>query len=89
MADRAIMSFEFAYRFKQDGPPGRFHDLEDVVLLVVSMSDDGDTIAAGTQGTIVSVHGAGESYVVEFDIPDGAPATVLPHEIEPAESYAR
>lgn len=75
------MSFEFAYRFKQDAPRTRFQDLDDVVLMAAAVSDEGDTIPAGTEGTIVSVHGDGTSYVVEFAAPEGALVTVLPQQI--------
>lgn len=52
-----------------------------MVLLTAAVSDDGDTIPPGTRGTIISVHGEGESYAVEFDEPDGAVSTVLPQMI--------
>ncbi|MGU3386674.1 DUF4926 domain-containing protein [Methylobacterium sp. D53M] len=83
------MSFEFAYRFKQDAPRSRFQDLDDVVLRTAVAGDHGVTIPAGTLGTILSVHGEGESYAVEFDEPDGAVATVLPHQIELAKPGTR
>lgn len=78
------MSFEFAYRFKQDAPRSRFQDLDDVVLTAAVVGDHGVAIPAGTLGTILSVHGDGKSYVVEFDEPDGVLATVLPNQIETA-----
>jgi hypothetical protein len=83
------MSFEFAYRFKQDAPRSRFRDLDDVVLLAAAVSDDGDTIPAGTEGTIVSVHGDGTSYAVEFAEPEGALVTVLPQQIRAVTETAR
>lgn len=75
------MSIEFAYRFRQDAPRSSFRDLDDVVLLTDATDDYGATIAAGTAGTIVSVHGQGESYVVEFATPVGSLVTVLPQQI--------
>lgn len=83
------MSFEFAYRFKQDAPRSRFQDLDDVVLMAAAVSDDGNTIPAGTEGTIVSVHGDGTSYVVEFADPEGALVTVLPQQIRGVTETAR
>lgn len=75
------MSLEFAYRFHQDGPQPGLKDLDCVVLTAAVVSDDGDEIPAGTEGVIVSVHEGGATYVVEFDEPLGALATVEPHEI--------
>jgi hypothetical protein len=76
------MSFEYAYRVWQSEPSSSLRDLDDVVLLVDATSDGGDTILAGTEGTIVSVHGAGESYVVEFAEPEGALVTALPSQLQ-------
>ncbi|TXN51620.1 DUF4926 domain-containing protein [Methylobacterium sp. WL2] len=79
------MSFEYAYRVWQTEPPSSLRDLDDVVLLVDAITDDGTTIHAGTEGTIVSVHGDGESYVVEFSEPVGALVTALPHHLQVAD----
>ncbi|MBE7197229.1 MAG: DUF4926 domain-containing protein [Parafilimonas terrae] len=76
------MSFEYAYRVWQTEPPSSLRDLDDVVLLVDAIADDGATILAGTEGTIVSVHGDGESYVVEFSEPVGALVTAQPHQLQ-------
>lgn len=78
------MSFEYAYRVWQTEPPSSLRDLDDVVLLTPVVGDNGVAIVAGTRGTVLSVHGTGESYAVEFDETDGALATVLSHQIEPA-----
>ena len=75
------MSFEFAYRFRQDVPRSSLRDLDDVVLLTDATDDYGHTITVGTEGTIVAVHGEGESYVVEFAEPVGSLVTVLPQQI--------
>lgn len=75
------MSVEFAYRFREEAPQLGLRDLDSVVLTAGVVSDDGDTIPAGTEGTIVSVHDHGVTYVVEFAEPPGALATVEPHEI--------
>lgn len=83
-----IMSVEFAYRFKQDAPRSNLRDLDAVVLLADTPSDDGDTIPAGSEGTIVAVHGTGESYVVEFARPEGALVSVFPHEVRRVERTA-
>ncbi|MCJ2125551.1 DUF4926 domain-containing protein [Methylobacterium sp. J-077] len=83
------MSLEIAYRFRQDVPPSSIQDLDDVVLLVPVVGDNGVQIAAGTLGTILSVHGSGTSYAVEFDEPDGAVVTVLSDQIALAGSNAQ
>ncbi|SFH04579.1 protein of unknown function [Methylobacterium gossipiicola] len=75
------MTFQFAYQFTPDVLQSGLRDLDAVVLTVPLKSDDGDLIAAGTKGTIVSVHGDGESYVVEFAEPLGALVTAEPHEV--------
>ena len=85
----AVMSFAFAYRFREDEPSSSLKELDRVILLVAAVSDDGDRIAAGAEGTILSVHGAGEGYVVEFAAPVGALATVLPDHIRRLESAGR
>ena len=82
------MSVEFAYRFKQDAQRSSLRDLDDVVLLADTLSDDGDLIPTGSEGTIVRVHGAGESYVVEFAEPEGALVSVFPHEVRRVERPA-
>ena len=45
-------------------------------VLADVLTMDGDTIAAGTEGTVVAIWGAGEAYEVEFPEPMGALATV-------------
>lgn len=62
-------------------PPQALKNFDDVVLTVPLMSDDGSTILAGTEGMIVSTHGYGQSYMVEFAEPLGAPAMAEPHEV--------
>ncbi len=71
----AAMSVEFAYHF-HNVVPAPLRDLDDVTLAASVTSDDGDTIPAGTEGTIVSVIGQDDLYVVEFAHPEGALATV-------------
>jgi hypothetical protein len=82
------MSVALAYRVQQDASRSSLRDLDDVVLLVDARSDDGDFNPAGRIGTIVSVHGEGESYVVEFAEPPGALVSVFPHEIRRVERPA-
>lgn len=76
-----VMSFEFAYRFPQDALPASFKELDGVTLLSAVVGDEGERLPAGAEGTIVSTHGMGESFVVEFAEPSGALATVLPDQI--------
>ena len=70
------MSVEFAYRFKQDVPQSDLRDLDRVALTTAARSDDGDELAIGAEGTIVSIYNDGEAYVIEFPVPAGALATV-------------
>ncbi len=82
------MALEFAYRFREQTASSGFRDLDDVVLTVAVVSDDGIPIPAGTEGTIVSVHGPdrGDTYVVEFAEPEWTLATVTPDKIQLAKS---
>ena len=82
------MSVEFAYRFRPDTPPSDLQDLDVVALTADVFSDEGDEVPAGTEGTIVSVHSGGASFVVEFDTPLGALATVEPGQIRFVERAA-
>lgn len=86
-----FMALEFAYRFREQTASSGFRDLDDVVLTVAVVSDDGIPVPAGTEGTIVSVHGPdwGDTYVVEFAEPEWTLATVKPDEIRLAESAKR
>ncbi|MBE7203328.1 MAG: DUF4926 domain-containing protein [Parafilimonas terrae] len=72
------MTLEFAYRFREQTASSSFRDLDDVVLTAAITSDDGIPVPAGTEGTIVSVHGPdwGDTYVVEFAEPEWTLATV-------------
>ncbi|AWN45505.1 DUF4926 domain-containing protein [Methylobacterium terrae] len=64
-------------------------DLDIVVLTAPAIGDDGASIPAGTEGTIVSVDDPGAMSVVEFAEPDGTFATVEPHDIRLAENIGR
>lgn len=67
-----------AYQFRQDDPRSDLRDLDRVALTAAVVSDDGDALPHGSEGTIVSVYRDGEAYVVEFPTPLGAMATVRP-----------
>jgi hypothetical protein len=75
------MTLKFAYRFREEAPRSGFRDLDVVVLTAPVVSDDGVSIPAGTEGTIVSVDDPAETYTVEFAESDGTLATVRPHEM--------
>jgi hypothetical protein len=75
------MSLEDAYRAWQTEPASSFRDLDDVVLRVDAISDDGDLIAAGSEGTIVSMHDDDARFVVKFSEPDNVLMTALPHQL--------
>lgn len=70
------MSFEIAYRFRQSGVPSTPGTLDRVALTAAATSDDGDVLAVGAEGTVVSIDADGLVYVVEFSAPPGALATV-------------
>ena len=72
------MAVDFSYQLRRDDPGAAFRELDDVAVLEPVVTDDGDTIAAGTEGTIVGVWKDGEAFFVEFAEPDGALATVRP-----------
>ncbi|MBX9934552.1 MAG: DUF4926 domain-containing protein [Methylobacterium sp.] len=70
------MSVETFYQFRQGGPRSEFRDFDVVGLTAAVTSDDGDVIPEGTKGTIVNVWRDGMAYVIEFEEPAGAIATV-------------
>lgn len=70
------MSVEVLYLLRKDEPGTGLRELDDVVLLVDSLTDRGDTIRAGTEGTVVAVWQEGSAYEVEFAEPEGALVTV-------------
>lgn len=63
------MSVEVLYLLRKDEPGAVLRELDDVVLLVDSLTDRGDTIRAGTEGTVVAVWQEGSAYEVEFAEP--------------------
>lgn len=71
-----------AYQFRQEDPRSDLRDLDRVALTAAMVSDDGDALPAGAEGTIVSVYRDGEAYVVEFPTPVGALATVRPGDLK-------
>lgn len=77
------MSVDALFYIRKDEPASSFRDLDDVVLLSDAMTDDGITLPAGTEGTVVAVWRGGAAYEVEFAKPPGSLANV------PAEHLAR
>lgn len=75
------MSVEVLYLLRKDEPGAGLRELDDVLLLADARTDDGATIRAGTEGTVVAVWHDGPAYEVEFAEPEGALATVGPAEI--------
>ena len=71
-----------AYQFRQEDPRSDLRDLDRVALTAAAVSDDGDALPPGTEGTIVSVYRNGEAYVVEFPTPVGALATIRPDDLK-------
>ncbi|MEL6062102.1 MULTISPECIES: DUF4926 domain-containing protein [unclassified Methylobacterium] len=76
------MSVEAVYLLRKDQPGGAIRELDDVRLLSDVVTDDGDIMSAGSEGTVVAVWGLGEAYEVEFPEPMGALATVEAARIE-------
>jgi hypothetical protein len=70
------MSLEVFYLLNKDESGANLRDLDDVVLLNDAVTDEGITILAGTEGTVVAVWDGAEAYEVEFAEPEGAMATV-------------
>jgi hypothetical protein len=75
------MSVDFSYLLRKDEPGTQFRELDDVVVLAPVVSDDGDTIPVGREGTILGVWREGEAFFVEFAEPEGAIATVRPQDL--------
>ncbi|HJE24470.1 MAG TPA: DUF4926 domain-containing protein [Methylorubrum populi] len=70
------MSVEVVYQWSEDHPGAALRELDDVRILKDVVTSDGDTIAAGTEGTVVAIWRGGEAYEVEFPEPMGALATI-------------
>lgn len=76
------MSVEAVYQWHEDTPGAKFRELDDVRVLIDVTTMDGDTIAAGSEGTVVAVWNSGAAYEVEFPEPMGALATVKAANVE-------
>ncbi|WP_345822932.1 DUF4926 domain-containing protein (plasmid) [Methylobacterium fujisawaense] len=76
------MSVEAVYQYSADAPGAEFRELDDVRVLIDVTTMDGDTIAAGTEGTVVAVWKGGAAYEIEFPEPMGALATVKAGNVE-------
>lgn len=70
------MSVEALYLLRKTEPRPGLRDLDGVILTADVLTDDGGTVPAGTEGTIVGVYGEGIAFVVEFAEPAGALANV-------------
>ena len=71
------MSFDTLYQSRAPATqPQSLAELSMVALLRDVMTDDGVTVPAGTEGTIVGIWANGEAYEVEFDEPVVGNATV-------------
>lgn len=67
-------------------PLTKFRDLERVATTLAATADDGRTVPAGSEGTVVDVIKNGLAYAVEFTRPIDALATLLPNELRSRES---
>lgn len=70
------MSVEGIDVMRNRAPRSGLQDLDRVQLTVSVVSDDGDTISAGSKGTVVGVWHDGAAYEVEFTHPVAGLATV-------------
>ena len=71
------MSYDTLYQSRAPlTQPQGFAELSVVALLSDVVTDDGVTVPAGTEATIVGVWGDGKAYEVEFDEPVVGNATV-------------
>ena len=69
------MTVEALYIVRRSEPRSEVRDLDRVATAAV-VTDDGVTMDAGTEGTVVGIWREGEAYEVEFAEPMGALATV-------------
>lgn len=65
------------YVMRSQAPRSGLKDLDAVVLTAAVQSDDGETIEAGSHGTVVGVWRDGVAFEVEFSSPVAGLATVL------------
>lgn len=75
------MNAEAFFFVQGNAPLTTFRDLDRVAITHAAMTDDGDTIPPGAEGTIVDVIQSGVAYAVEFSQPFGALATMLAGEL--------
>ena len=84
------MSFEPYYMLRDKTRRDEaFAELDDVVLTEPALSRDGDTIAAGTEGTIVGIWREGEAFEVEFAEREGLLCRVSAEQIRLVRRPAR
>lgn len=69
------MSVEVLYLLRRAESGAPLRELDDVRLRVDLVTDAGDTIPAGTEGTVVYVAPGAETLIVEFSDPEGALVT--------------
>lgn len=77
------MSREAVLYVEGSEPLPVFRDLERVTIICAATTDDGQTVPAGSEGTIVGVIKEGLAYAVEFSAPVDGLATLLPNELRP------
>ncbi|GJE74037.1 DUF4926 domain-containing protein [Methylorubrum suomiense] len=76
------MTVEAFYRLRRTEPAAGFREFDIVELTADVVTDDGDPMKAGAQGTIVGSWDDG-SFEVEFPEPEGALATVAARDLRP------
>ena len=80
------MSFDtlFQSRPPVTQPQAPLAELSVVALLREVVTDDGLTVPAGAEGTVVGIWGDGEAYEIEFDEPVAGNATVRADDLRAA-----
>lgn len=79
------MSVETYYLLRREAPaPEPMPELSVVETLREVETDDGETVPAGSRGTVVATYEDGQAYEVEFARPVVGLATVLASALRPA-----
>ncbi len=67
---------------QRSAPPPAFRELDRVRTLEVVSGEDGETVPAGSEGTVVAVWNGGEAFDVEFVRPVETLAAIVPKALQ-------
>ncbi|MFY9290806.1 MAG: DUF4926 domain-containing protein [Methylorubrum rhodinum] len=70
---------------QRSAPPAAFRELDRVRTLEVVSGEDGETVPAGSEGTIVAVWNGGAAFDVEFVRPVETLAAIAPEALQRVE----